>query len=130
MKRHFYCKPSIPALPPNAVVLQFTPSNHLHSLGKHCLDFHRYDRVSGQVRLNHPADQEVLLFGDGFDGSPLGQKQFFRIQRVHGLCKLRGGFSFPALRPSCGDTDVHTMSKQMKNRVAMIERHYSKFKAT
>jgi hypothetical protein len=27
----------------------------------------------------------VLLFGDGFDGSPLGQQQFFWIQRVHGV---------------------------------------------
>jgi hypothetical protein len=25
----------------------------------------------------------VLLFGDGFDRSPLGQQQFFGVQRVH-----------------------------------------------
>ncbi len=31
----------------------------------------------------HPADQKVLLFGDGFDSSPLGQQQFFGVQRVH-----------------------------------------------
>jgi hypothetical protein len=61
----------------------------------------------------------VFLFGDGFDRRPLGQQQFFGIQRVHGLCQLRGDFSFPTPRPACGDTDVHTMSKQM-NRAAMI----------
>jgi hypothetical protein len=25
----------------------------------------------------------VLLFGDGYDGGPLGQQQFFGVQRVH-----------------------------------------------
>jgi len=75
-----YCYKSAhsnPTLPPNAVILQLQPGDDLRGLGKHSLDFYRYNRVSGQVRLDHPADQKVLLFGDGFDGSPLGQQQFF-----------------------------------------------------
>jgi hypothetical protein len=64
---------SNPTLPPNAVVLQLTPGDDLRGFGKHGFDFHRYDLVGGQFGLNHPVDQEVLLFGDGFDGSPLGQ---------------------------------------------------------
>ena len=83
---------SNPTLPPNAVVLQLAPSNHLHSLGENSFNFHRHNRVSGQVRFDHPADQEVLLSGDGFDGGPLGQQQFFGIQRVHGLGQLRVAF--------------------------------------
>ena len=61
-----------PALPPDLIVLQLTPSDDLRGLGKYSFDFYRYNRVGGQVRLDHPADQKVLLFGDGFDGGPLG----------------------------------------------------------
>ena len=63
----------------------------------------------------------MLLLGHRRDSGPFGQQQFFGIQRVHGQRQLRGDFSFTAPRPACGDTDVHTMSKQMKNRAAMIE---------
>ena len=81
-----YDKPSLsnPTLPPQAEILQVTPSNDLHSLRKHRLNFHQLNRVGGKFGLNHTADQEVLLFGHGLDRGPLGQQKFFRVQRVHG----------------------------------------------
>ena len=86
------------------MVLQPTPSDDLRGLGKHGFDFYRYNRVSGHVRFDHPADQEVLLFGDGCDRRPFGQQQFFRLQRVHGLRHSRAVFHFPGgvvLHDSC-----------------------------
>lgn len=44
------------------------------------------------------------------------------------LCSLRYTYAtFELLR---GGTDIHTLSKQMGNSAAMIERHYSKLTAT
>ena len=62
---------------------QFTPRNDLRGLGEHCLDFHILNRIGRLFGLNHTADQKVLLFGDGCDRSPLGQQQFFGVQRIH-----------------------------------------------
>ncbi len=73
---------SNPTLSPNTVVLQFSPRNDLCGLGEHCFNFHILNRISRLFGLNHPTDQKVLLFGDGFDRSPLGQQQFFGVQRV------------------------------------------------
>ncbi len=73
---------SNPALPPNPVILQFTPSNQLRGLRENHLDFHRHNRVGGLFGLNHPADQKVFLFGHRFNRCPLGQQQFFGVQRV------------------------------------------------
>jgi hypothetical protein len=75
---------SHPTQPPNPVILQFTPWDHLHGLGKHRLDFHGFNRGRGVIRLNHPADQKVLLLGHGLDGGPFGQQQFFGVEWVHG----------------------------------------------
>ncbi len=74
-----------PALLPHVVVLQIVPSNFLHSLGKHCLNFHLFNGVGGLFGLNHPADQKVFLGGHGFNSSPFGQQLFFG---------LRGGVFF------------------------------------
>jgi hypothetical protein len=74
---------SNPPLPPNTVVLQLTPGDDLRGLGEHCFKFHILNRIGRLFRLNHSADQKVLLFGDGYDGGPLGQQQFFGVQRVH-----------------------------------------------
>jgi hypothetical protein len=79
-----YFSPSNPTLPPNTVVLQLSPRNDLRGLGKNSFDFYTFDGISGLLRLNHPADQEVLLFGYGPYGSPFGQQKFFGVQRVHG----------------------------------------------
>lgn len=45
--------------------------------------------------------------------------------RLRLLSQVGGSF----LTVTSGDTDAHTMSKQMKNRAAMIERHYEKLKS-
>jgi hypothetical protein len=70
-------------LPPNPIVLQFSPSDHLNSLGKHCLDFHLFNRVAGPFRLKHPTDPKGLLFGHGIDGGPLGEQQFQASWRLY-----------------------------------------------
>ena len=44
-----------------------------HAL-KNGFDFHLFDRVGGQLRFDHPADQKVLLLGHGFDSGPFGQQ--------------------------------------------------------
>jgi len=43
--RELRCVYSNLALPPNGVILQFTLSKDLNSLGKHSLDFHLLNRV-------------------------------------------------------------------------------------
>ena len=72
---------SNPPLPPSTVVLQLTPSDDLRGFGKHSFNFYRYNRVGGQVRLDHPADQKVLLFGQGLYSRPFGQQQFFSLSK-------------------------------------------------
>ena len=74
-------KPIIPAhsnppLTPTAVVLQFTPANHLHRFGKHRFEFHLFNWVGRQLGLYHPADQKVFLLGHGFQGGPFAQQPF------------------------------------------------------
>ena len=78
-----YFSGSNPTLPPNTVVLQLSPRNDLRGFGEHCFNFHILNRIGRLFGLNHPTDLKVLLFGDGFDRSPLGQQQFFGVQRVH-----------------------------------------------
>ena len=86
---------SNPTLAPNTIVLQIAPSNDLRGLGKNRFDFHRHNRVSGLLRLNHPADQKVLLFGHGLDCSPFGQEKFLVIQGFMVL-SIQRQFVFPA----------------------------------
>ena len=86
----------------------------------------------------------MLLLGNGFDGGPLGQQQFFGVQRVHaskpsahvlhfsrhGLAEFDHRHGVLAARVvketrqlcfgnlasvACGDTDIHTLSKQPGN---------------
>ena len=78
-----YFLPSNPALPPDLIVLQRTPLDDLGGFREHRFDFHQLDKISFNFRLNDFANKEVLLFGDGCDRSPLGQQQFFGIERVH-----------------------------------------------
>ena len=76
---------SNPTLPPYAVVLQLSPTNYLRGLGKHRLYFYQLNWVRRLLGLDYPADQKVFLLGHGFHSRPLGQQQFFRGERVHGL---------------------------------------------
>ena len=88
-----------PTLPPGIIVSQIPPWNDLRGFGVSRFNLHPLNGIGRQVRRYHPADQKVLLFGQGLHSRPLGQQQFFGIQRVHGLCQFRGGFSFPAPPP-------------------------------
>ena len=74
--------PSNPALPPDLVILKLTPGHDLRGLGKHGFKLHQLNRVFGYRRLNHSADQEVLLFGDGGHSRPFGQQQLFGVQWI------------------------------------------------
>jgi hypothetical protein len=68
-----YFSGSNPTLPPNPVILEFTPRNDLNSFGKHSLNFHLLNWVCGQRGFDHPTDQKVLLFGHGLDSGPFDQ---------------------------------------------------------
>ena len=70
-----------PTLPPNTVVLQRTPSDDLRGFGKHSFNFNRFNRIGRLFKLNHPTDQEVLLFGQGLYSRPFGQQQFFSLSK-------------------------------------------------
>jgi hypothetical protein len=50
---------SNPALSPDSVILQFTPSNDLRSLGEHRLQFHRFNRVRGLPRFKHRESNQL-----------------------------------------------------------------------
>lgn len=68
---------SNPPLPPHAVVLQVSPSNHLNSFRKYRFDFHQFNRFGWQLGLDHSADQTVLLLGHGLVRCPFGQQKIF-----------------------------------------------------
>jgi len=85
-------------------------------------------------RVNH----KLFTFSDGYQPPSLNGT-FRRLMRDSGLLKdaegqtrtlysLRHTYAtFEMLR---GEVDIHTLSKQMGNSAAMIERHYSKLTAT
>ncbi len=81
-----------------------------------------------------------LLFrcGDGYQPPSLNGT-FRRLMRDSGLLKNSEGqnrtlyslrHTYATLALLEGDVDIHTLSKQMGNSAAMIERHYSKLTAT
>jgi len=81
---------------------------------------------------------KLFRFSDGYQPPSLNGT-FRRLMRDTGLLKNEDGqtrtlyslrhtyATFELLR---GGTDIHTLSKQMGNSAAMIERHYSKLTAT
>lgn len=85
-------------------------------------------------RVSH----KLFRFSDGYQPPSLNGT-FRRLMRDTGLLKNEDGqtrtlyslrhtyATFELLR---GGTDIHTLSKQMGNSAAMIERHYSKLTAT
>ena len=74
---------SNPTLSPDRIVLQIAPGNDLRVFGEHGFDFHHLNRIGGHQRLNHPADQKVLLLGHRLHRRPFGQHQFFGVQWIH-----------------------------------------------
>jgi predicted nucleic acid-binding protein len=85
---------------PNGVILQCTPSNRLCGLGKHCFDFHLFNRVSRQLRFDRSTDQKVYLFGHGLDRRLFGQQQLFRVHGVHKSTNSATVLQFPRHRLS------------------------------
>ena len=94
--------------------------------------------MSFEQLLTERVNNKVFAFNDGYQPPSLNGT-FRRLMRDTGLLKdaegqnrtlysLRHTYAtFEMLR---GEVDIHTLSKQMGNSAAMIERHYSKLTAT
>jgi len=94
--------------------------------------------VSFETTFAERVPHKLFRFSDGYQPPSLNGT-FKRLMRDTGLLKnedvhnrtlysLRHTYAtFELLR---GGTDIHTLSKQMGNSAAMIERHYSKLTAT
>ena len=85
-------------------------------------------------RVKHP----LFAFSDGYPPPSLNGT-FRRLMRDSGLLKTAEGqnrtlyslrHTYPTLELLRGAVDIHTLSRQMGNSAAMIERHYSKLTAT
>ena len=87
-----------------------------------------------QQRVSH----KLFRFADGYEPHSF-TGTFRRLMRDSGLLKNEEGqtrtlysirHTYATLALLDGGTDIHTLSKQMGNSAAMIERHYSKLTAT
>jgi len=87
-----------------------------------------------QQRVNEP----LFRFSDGYQPQSF-VGTFRRLMRDSGLLKDGEGqtrtlyslrHTYVSMELLRGGTDIHTLSKQMGNSAAMIERHYSKLTAT
>ena len=81
---------------------------------------------------------EIFRFSNGYQPPSLNGT-FRRLMRDSGLTKDINGqtrtlysvrHTYATLELLEKDTDIHTLSKQMGNSIAMIEKHYSKLTAT
>jgi integrase len=81
---------------------------------------------------------KLFRFSDGYQ-PPSMNGTFRRLMRDTGLLKNEQGqtrtlyslrHTYATLAMLRGEVDIHTLSKQMGNSAAMIERHYSKLTAT
>jgi integrase len=94
--------------------------------------------LSFETTFAERVPHKLFRFSDGYQPPSLNGT-FRRLMRDTGLLKNEDGqnrtlyslrhtyATFELLR---GGTDIHTLSKQMGNSAAMIERHYSKLTAT
>ncbi len=94
--------------------------------------------MSFETTFAERVPHKLFRFSDGYQPPSLNGT-FRRLMRDTGLLKNEDGqtrtmyslrhtyATFELLR---GGTDIHTLSKQMGNSAAMIERHYSKLTAT
>ena len=94
--------------------------------------------VSFETTLTTRVPQLLFRFSDGYQPSSLNGT-FRRLMRDSGLEKNTEGqtrtlyslrHTYATLQLLNNSTDIHTLSKQMGNSAAMIERHYSKLTAT
>jgi len=88
--------------------------------------------------LSSGIKQPIFRFSDGYQPSSLNGT-FRRLMRESGLEKSEGGqnrtlyslrHTYATLELLTNNIDIHTLSKQMGNSAAMIEKHYSKLTAT
>ena len=93
---------------------------------------------SFETTLTARVKQRVFTFSDGYQPPSLNGT-FRRLMIDSGLLKTAEGqnrtlyslrHTYATLEMLRGGVDIHTLSKQMGNSAAMIERHYSKLTAT
>lgn len=108
------------------------PLKRLHHRQKDISEIAWADLLSSSVK------QPVFRFSDGYQPSSLNGA-FERLLRDAGLLKGEGAqnrtlyslrHTYATLELLTSGIDIHTLSKQMGNSAAMIERHYSKLTAT
>jgi integrase len=94
--------------------------------------------ISFEHLLATRVTQKLFRFSDGYQ-PPSMNGTFRRLMRDSGLEKNEQGqtrtlyslrHTYATLEMLRGEVDIHTLSKQMGNSAAMIERHYSKLTAT
>jgi len=92
----------------------------------------------GNNKVKKAANHLVFTFSNGYQPTSLNGA-FKRLMRDSGLLKDADGHnrtlyslrhSYATLELLRASTDIHTLSKQMGNSAAVIERHYSKLTAT
>ena len=94
--------------------------------------------MSFETTLESRVPQLLFRFSDGHQPHSL-VGTFRRLMRDSGLALDANGdnrtlyslrHTYATLEMLRGEVDIHTLSKQMGNSAAMIERHYSKLTAT
>jgi integrase len=94
--------------------------------------------LSFETTLQTRVPQRVFRFSTGYQPVSLNGT-FRRLMRDAGLLKSSEGqnrtlyslrHTYATLAMLRGTVDVHTLSRQMGNSAAVIERHYSKLTAT
>jgi integrase len=94
--------------------------------------------MSFEMLLQTRVTQLVFRFSDGYQPQSL-VGTFRRLMRDSGLLKDAEGqnrtlyslrHTYATLALLRGETNIHTLSRQMGNSAGMIERHYSKLTAT
>ena len=79
-----------------------------------------FRRVAGDVPKDFAGAFERLMLDTGLWKDTNGQRRtLYSLRHTYATLELLNG-----------TTDIHTLSKQMGNSAAMIERHYSKLTAT
>ncbi len=94
--------------------------------------------LSFETTFTERLPHKLFRFADGYQPPSLNGT-FRRLMRDTGLLKNEQGqtrtlyslrHTYATLELLRGGTDIHTLSKQMGNSAAMIEKHYSKLTAT
>jgi integrase len=93
--------------------------------------------LSFETTFAERVPHQLFRFSDGYQPPSLNGT-FRRLMRDTGLLKNEDGqnrtlyslrHTYATFKLLRGGTDIHTLSKQLGNSAAMIERHYSKLTA-